>query len=133
MIETWIRLKPKDEWRAGLTTEMLIKEFDSLTKMPGLVNSFGYPCSVSEGPMRRRSAPVWPSTRCSRSAIGNRPVGGDAPAMLVDAGVDLLRRPGLLRSGLRCRGQRNAYHHPVTAFVFKPLPLSRPMPQSLTP
>lgn len=46
MIETWIRLKPKDEWRAGLTTEMLIKEFDSLTKMPGLVNSFGYPIKI---------------------------------------------------------------------------------------
>ncbi len=46
MIETWIRLKPKDEWRDGLTTEMLIKEFDSLTKMPGLVNSFGYPIKI---------------------------------------------------------------------------------------
>ena len=43
MIETWIRLKPKDQWRKGLTTDMLIKELDSLTKMPGLVNSWGYP------------------------------------------------------------------------------------------
>lgn len=43
MIETWVRLKPRDQWRAGLTTEMLTKELDSLTKMPGLVNSFGYP------------------------------------------------------------------------------------------
>lgn len=43
MIETWIRLKPKDQWRDKLTTEMLIKELDSLTKMPGLVNSFAYP------------------------------------------------------------------------------------------
>lgn len=46
MFETWIRLKPKDEWREGLTTEMLIKELDSLTKMPGLVNSFGYPIKI---------------------------------------------------------------------------------------
>lgn len=46
MIETWIRLKPKDQWRAGLTTEMLIKEMDSLTKMPGLVNSWGYPIKI---------------------------------------------------------------------------------------
>ena len=46
MIETWIRLKPKDQWREGLTTEMLTKEFDSLTKMPGLVNSFGYPIKI---------------------------------------------------------------------------------------
>ncbi len=43
MIETWIRLKPKDKWRKGLTSEMLIKELDSYTKMPGLVNSWGYP------------------------------------------------------------------------------------------
>jgi len=46
MIETWIRLKPQDQWREGLTTEMLIKEMDSLTKMPGLVNSWGYPIKI---------------------------------------------------------------------------------------
>jgi len=46
MIETWIRLKPKDQWRKGLTTEMLIKEMDHLTKMPGLVNSWGYPIKI---------------------------------------------------------------------------------------
>lgn len=46
MIETWIRLKPKEEWRDGLTTDMLIKEMDSLTKMPGLVNSWGYPIKI---------------------------------------------------------------------------------------
>jgi Cu(I)/Ag(I) efflux system membrane protein CusA/SilA len=46
MIETWIRLKPKDQWRKGLTTDMLIKEMDSLTKMPGLVNSWGYPIKI---------------------------------------------------------------------------------------
>lgn len=43
MIETWVHLKPKDQWRKGLTTESLIKELNQLTKMPGLVNSFGYP------------------------------------------------------------------------------------------
>jgi copper/silver efflux system protein len=43
MIETWIKLKPHNEWRKGVTTETLIKELDSKTKMPGLVNSFGYP------------------------------------------------------------------------------------------
>lgn len=46
MIETWIRLKPKDQWREGLTTEMLIKEMDRLTKMPGMVNSWGYPIKI---------------------------------------------------------------------------------------
>lgn len=46
MIETWVHLKPREQWRKGLTTEMLIKEMDSLTKMPGLVNSWGYPIKI---------------------------------------------------------------------------------------
>ncbi len=46
MIETWVRLKPRSEWRAGMTTEKLIKEMDAATKMPGLVNSWGYPIKI---------------------------------------------------------------------------------------
>jgi Cu(I)/Ag(I) efflux system membrane protein CusA/SilA len=46
MIETWIRLKPKEEWRAGLTVDDLIKELDSRVKLPGLVNSWGYPIKI---------------------------------------------------------------------------------------
>lgn len=46
MIETWVHLKPREQWRKGLTTEMLIKEMDTLTKMPGLVNSWGYPIKI---------------------------------------------------------------------------------------
>ena len=46
MIETWIRLKPKEEWRAGLTVDTLIKELDQRTKLPGLVNSWGYPIKI---------------------------------------------------------------------------------------
>ncbi len=46
MIETWVRLKPREQWRKDLTTEMLIKELDSFTKMPGLVNSWGYPIKI---------------------------------------------------------------------------------------
>ena len=41
MIETWIHLKPREEWRKGMTSESLVKELDALTKMPGLVNSWG--------------------------------------------------------------------------------------------
>ncbi len=43
MIETWIRLKPKAQWREGMTTEKLIKTLDNTVKLPGLVNSWGYP------------------------------------------------------------------------------------------
>jgi len=43
MIETFIRLKPKSEWRAGLTSESLRKDFDSLLKFPGLTNAWVMP------------------------------------------------------------------------------------------
>lgn len=46
MIETWIHLKPKSQWRQGLTVEALIKELDQRVKLPGLVNSWGYPIKI---------------------------------------------------------------------------------------
>jgi Cu(I)/Ag(I) efflux system membrane protein CusA/SilA len=46
MIETWIRLKPKEKWRAGLTPEALVAEMDARLKLPGLVNSWGYPVKI---------------------------------------------------------------------------------------
>ncbi len=38
MIETTVQLKPKAEWRAGLTTEKLIEEMDAALKIPGMGN-----------------------------------------------------------------------------------------------
>lgn len=46
MVESWIRLKPKDEWRDGLTVEELIADLDQRVKLPGLVNSWGYPIKI---------------------------------------------------------------------------------------
>lgn len=46
MIETWIKLKPKSEWRAGMTVEKIIDDLDYRTKLPGLVNSWGYPIKI---------------------------------------------------------------------------------------
>lgn len=43
MIETFIQLKPKSEWRAGLTKEDLKKELDGLVKLPGLTNAWVEP------------------------------------------------------------------------------------------
>lgn len=43
MIESWIRLKPKAEWRAGISVEDLVRELDQRVKLPGVVNSWGYP------------------------------------------------------------------------------------------
>ncbi len=38
MLETTIQFKPRSEWRAGMTTEKLIKELDSRLKIPGMAN-----------------------------------------------------------------------------------------------
>ncbi len=46
MIETWIKLKPRNEWRAGMTPDALIKDLNSSVKIPGLVNSWGYPIKI---------------------------------------------------------------------------------------
>ena len=40
MFETTIRLRPRSEWRPGMTTERIIEELDSRLKIPGLANVF---------------------------------------------------------------------------------------------
>jgi Cu(I)/Ag(I) efflux system membrane protein CusA/SilA len=43
MIETFIQLKPRSEWREGMTTELLKKELDALVKLPGVTNAWVMP------------------------------------------------------------------------------------------
>lgn len=43
MIETWVELKPRDEWRDGLTPEALIADMDQRVRLPGMMNSWNYP------------------------------------------------------------------------------------------
>ncbi len=43
MIETFIQLKPRSQWRAGVTTESLKKELDELVKLPGITNAWVMP------------------------------------------------------------------------------------------
>ena len=43
MFETTIMLKPRDQWRPGMTPEKLKAELDALVKFPGLSNAWGYP------------------------------------------------------------------------------------------
>ncbi|WP_339671507.1 efflux RND transporter permease subunit [Dasania marina] len=43
MIETFIQLKPRDQWREGVTTESLKKELDALVKFPGVTNAWVMP------------------------------------------------------------------------------------------
>ena len=43
MIETFIMLKPRSEWRPGVTTADIQRELDELIDFPGLTNAFVYP------------------------------------------------------------------------------------------
>ncbi len=38
MFETTIQLKPRDQWRPGMTPEKLVEELDAAVKVPGLAN-----------------------------------------------------------------------------------------------
>jgi len=43
MIETTITLKPKSQWRAGMTMDKLIKQLDAAIQFPGLTNAWTMP------------------------------------------------------------------------------------------
>ena len=43
MIETTIALKPRSEWRPGMTPEKLIEELDAALRIPGLTNAWTMP------------------------------------------------------------------------------------------
>jgi Cu(I)/Ag(I) efflux system membrane protein CusA/SilA len=46
MIETWIELKPRSEWRPGVTPEKLISELNERVGLPGMIDSWGYPIKI---------------------------------------------------------------------------------------
>ena len=43
MIETVIQLKPRDQWRPGMTTQDIIAELDATVKYPGVTNAWVMP------------------------------------------------------------------------------------------
>ena len=43
MIESFIQLKPRSQWREGVTTESLKQELDELVKLPGVTNAWVMP------------------------------------------------------------------------------------------
>ncbi|MGH7900997.1 MAG: efflux RND transporter permease subunit, partial [Thermodesulfobacteriota bacterium] len=43
MVETVVTLKPKDQWREGITWEDLISEMNQMVKVPGMANIFWMP------------------------------------------------------------------------------------------
>ena len=46
MIETWIKLKPKSEWSAGVSIDDITRRLNQKLNIPGLVNSWGYPIKI---------------------------------------------------------------------------------------
>ncbi|GAA6137766.1 CusA/CzcA family heavy metal efflux RND transporter [Arenicella sp. 4NH20-0111] len=46
MIETWIKLKPRSEWAAGVTADDITRRLNHILDLPGLVNSWGYPIKI---------------------------------------------------------------------------------------
>jgi Cu(I)/Ag(I) efflux system membrane protein CusA/SilA len=46
MLETWIELKPRKDWRPGMTPEKLIAALDKRVRLPGLRNTWGYPIKI---------------------------------------------------------------------------------------
>lgn len=43
MIESFIQLKPRDEWREGMTSEIIRRQLDQLVKLPGVTNAWVMP------------------------------------------------------------------------------------------
>ena len=43
MIETFITLKPRDQWRPGINTADIMRELDELVQFPGLTNAWVFP------------------------------------------------------------------------------------------
>jgi Cu(I)/Ag(I) efflux system membrane protein CusA/SilA len=43
MFETTVMLKPREEWRPGMTPEKLKAELDALVRFPGMSNAWAYP------------------------------------------------------------------------------------------
>ena len=43
MFETTITLKPKEEWRRGMTYERLVREMDQVVQLPGVTNAWTMP------------------------------------------------------------------------------------------
>lgn len=46
MIESWIALKPRDQWREGMTPEKLLEDLNRRVRLPGLSAAWGYPVKI---------------------------------------------------------------------------------------
>ena len=79
MIETTIRLKPRAQWRAGMTTEKLVAELDAALQIPGMGNVWVQPIRnrIDMLPRPRRvgrAAAARSARRCGRSRPARGPI-----------------------------------------------------------
>ena len=87
MFETTIMLKPRDQWREGMTPEKLKAELDAQVKFPGMSNAWGYPIKtridmLATASARRSASRSWGPTsqRSSSWARRSRPSSRPCPA-----------------------------------------------------
>ena len=97
MIESLIQLKPKDQWRDGMTLEKLIEELDQTVNLPGLTNAWLMPIK----------------TRIDMLATGIKtPVG----VKISGPDLNVIERIGrrLEKQLMKIEGTRSAYSERVT-------------------
>lgn len=82
MFETIIQLKPKDEWREGVTMESLRLEMDAALQFPGVSNAWTQPIRARGRPWRPAS-----STPVGVKVFGTDLTEMEAVARLVEGGV----------------------------------------------
>lgn len=78
MIETLIRLKPRQQWREGMTVEKLIAELDALVHLPGLSNAWVMPIKTRIDMM----------TTGIKTPLGIK-ISGDSPDVIERIGRDI--------------------------------------------
>ncbi len=96
MIETVIQLKPRDQWRRGLSVDALIAELDRRVRFPGLTNAWVMPVKTRIDML---------STGI-RTPLGLR-IGGDDPARLQEIGQRIEALLGGLPGGVSVYAERS--------------------------
>ena len=89
MVETIVQLKPRAEWRPGMTPEKLVEELDALVKQPG---------SPTSGSRRSATASTCSRPGSSRSGSGRGQPRGDRARRPGDRACREGRRASLRRS-----------------------------------
>jgi Cu(I)/Ag(I) efflux system membrane protein CusA/SilA len=71
MVETVVQLKPRSEWRAGMTPEKLVEELDRVVQLPGLSNIWIPPIRNRIDMLATASKAPWAS-RCPETIWPDR-------------------------------------------------------------